>query len=344
MIVSFSGGQTSGFMSKLIKDGYLSEYYPDHDPVFIFANTGLENNETLDFVDRCDKAYGLNVVWIESVTNPVHGKGVTHRVTSYEKAFRNDQYKHPEHPFHAHIRKNGIPNMNKPQCSDRLKEYAIEHYKKENGLKGYPHCIGIRADEKQRVMPAKVRKVLEKINVNPNYIRHGDITSRMDELKENPSFMFLDEKQVGYLESYFKKLNRHHLIYPLIDFGQGFDKADVNSHWDGEQFRLQLEDHEGNCQTCWKKSDKKLFLIAKENPERFDAFKWFEDQYSQVKPNDDGQPRVFFRKNRDGSTILSQAGGIQVSTLRMLVYGGGSAREDDVSGCTESCNGYGIEV
>ena len=323
---------------------YLNEYFPDHEPVFIFANTGLENNETLDFVDKCDKEYDLNVVWVEAVTNPIHGKGVTHRVTDYENAFRNDQYKHPDHPFHAHVRKNGVPNMNKPQCSDRLKEHVIEHYKKVNGLKGFPHCIGIRADERQRVMPAKVRKALEKMNVNPDYIRYGDISDRVHELNQNPLVTNLNEKEIGYIESYLGKLNRHHLIYPLIDFGRGFDKSDVNSHWENESFTLQLEDHEGNCQTCWKKSDKKLFLIAKENPSRFNAFRWFEDQYSQVKPNDDGQPRVFFRKNRDGSTIMSQAGDIPTQMLRMMVYGNNGAHEDDVSGCSESCNGYGIEI
>ena len=140
IIVSFSGGKTSAYMSIHLKKFYSDKY----EFIFIFANTGQECEETLKFIDKCDKEFSLNVVWIEAVVNPQHGKGITHKIVSFDTASRNGE------PFEAHIAKSGIPNANKPQCSDRLKALPIEHYKKINNLIGIKHCIGIRKDEERR--------------------------------------------------------------------------------------------------------------------------------------------------------------------------------------------------
>ena len=58
MVVSFSGGQSSAFMC----DFLLQNYADCFDFHFVFANTGREHEETLKFVDRCDRHFGLNVV------------------------------------------------------------------------------------------------------------------------------------------------------------------------------------------------------------------------------------------------------------------------------------------
>lgn len=62
-LVCFSGGRTSAFMSKMIKESGIA------DCVYVFANTGQERNETLDFVNQCDQRFGLGVVWVEAVVN-----------------------------------------------------------------------------------------------------------------------------------------------------------------------------------------------------------------------------------------------------------------------------------
>jgi hypothetical protein len=339
IIVSFSGGQTSGYMAYLIKMKKM-QGLEEFQPVFIFANTGLENEETLEFVDRCDKEFNLGVVWVEAVTNPTHGKGVTHRVTNFKDAYRNHQYKNPDHPFHAHIRKNGIPNINKPQCSDRLKEFAIEHYKKVNTLKGFRHAIGIRIDEITRALPSRVEKAFIKIGVDPKYVRFGDISNRYSKIKNNRLFKCLSDYDKRSIESYYKKINKHNLIYPLIDFEE-IDKTDVNNFWESQAFGLGLEEHEGNCQTCWKKSSAKLHLLALEHPERFEAMKWFECRYSQVKPNDNLEPRVFFRGNRSAEDVILHSNELDPKRLRKMIYSNRTA--DDYNGCSESCNGYNLE-
>lgn len=51
LIISFSGGQTSAYMLQLILNdkSYLSNY----EIKVLFANTGKENERTLQFVKEC---------------------------------------------------------------------------------------------------------------------------------------------------------------------------------------------------------------------------------------------------------------------------------------------------
>ena len=64
LLVSFSGGETSGFMAQWIKD-HLDDMYDEI--VFVFANTGLENEQTLEFVKKCDEHFNLNVNGLKHV-------------------------------------------------------------------------------------------------------------------------------------------------------------------------------------------------------------------------------------------------------------------------------------
>lgn len=274
LVVSFSGGLTSAYLSKRLQD---SGKYDLH---FIFANTGLEHPATLEFVRRCDREFGLNLVWLEAVVNPTHGIGITHKVVSFETASRFGE------PFEAFIAKSGIPNANKPQCSDRLKELVIESYKRSAGLTGVSHALGIRRDEPKRRS---------------------------------------------------KSAKKYNLCYPMLDWPEFMaDKLDVVDFWDTMPFTLGIEPHEGNCETCWKKSDKKLWLLALEHPERFAFMMSMEHKYRHVKPNDDGQPRVFFRRNRSTLDILREAAQLDARTLRKMI---GADVESD-SGCSESCESY----
>jgi len=336
IVLSVSGGETSMMMA-----GLLKATLPFHNIVCIFANTGCENDETLDFVHKCDQAFNLNVVWIEAVTNPEHGKGVTHRITSYEKAYRAHQYKHPEHPFHAHIRKNGIPNMARPQCSDRLKESAIEHYKKVNGFRGVPHSLGMRADEPLRVMPKSIRTILETIDVTPEEFKGMEYQARLNAYTGSfHGYMALedgDDKEFKKYANYCKKLRKYNLHYLLHD-AWCLDKEDVQMYWEAMPFRLELEEHQGNCQVCWKKSDKKLFLLAHESNLNFEAFAWFEKTYAHVKPQEIGN--VFFRGNRSADMIIGQSSLYDTYMLQKLVKGA----QADSDGCGSSCESYNIAV
>ena len=56
-----------------------------------------------------------------------------------------------------------------------------------------------------------------------------------------------------------------------------------------------------------KKSDKKLWLLTLEEPEKFEFMRDMENKYQHVKPNKDGKPRVFFRKHRSVDDLFKEA-------------------------------------
>lgn len=329
MICNTSGGKTSMALAVELK---LRGY----NPICIFANTGLENDETLDFINKCDKHFKLNIVWIEAVFNKAHMKGVTHRITSFDYAYRPSQHKDPKHPYHAFVAKHGIPNATYKQCSDRLKELPIEHYKNKGHINGLKHAIGMRLDEPNRVMSKKIRDLLNLARINPDEFRkidsHGE---RIDSVIQS-GYKFTEKDFQSILLYSSKKLEKYNLVYPLYDWFP-MDKQDINDWWDEQPFSLGLEEHEGNCQTCWKKSDKKLFLLAKEHPERFEAMRWFEENYSHVKPNTkSNHERLFFRKHRSAEMIIGEASLYDAYALRKMI----GAEKDSDAGCSESCDPY----
>lgn len=323
MVVSFSGGRTSAYMCYMLIT-FFSHLY---NFVFIFANTGLELEETLIFVARCDKKFRLNLVWVEAVVNPVHGVGITHKIVDFNYASRKGE------PFEAFIAKSGIPNANKPQCSDRLKAIPIEHYKKMNGLKNCVHAIGMRSDEPNRVLSKTIRDRLSEYGLSNEWIKNFSYKS-----KTNKSIELVI---AGIQKSLHTKLiGKYNLIYPLHSiYFKPATKSDVNGFWDAQEFNLEIEEHEGNCATCWKKSDKKLWLLALESPERYDFMRRMEKTYQHVKPNNDGKPRVFFRRHRSVEDLFLESELTDPYSLRKMI---GYTDEDLDSGCSESCEAYTI--
>jgi hypothetical protein len=143
LLVSFSGGRTSAYMSRLLKTCYADQY----EMLFIFANTGEEHENTLRFVDQCDKEFGLNLVWVEADVQHGQRKGTGFRVVTFETASRAGE------PFEQMIRKYGIPNRNFPHCTRELKLRPIYAYASSIGWKrgSFGCAVGIRADEPKRI-------------------------------------------------------------------------------------------------------------------------------------------------------------------------------------------------
>lgn len=147
LFISFSGGESSAKMTiNLLK---IREHWSD--VVVIFANTGFENEETLDFVKMCDERYGFNSVWVEAVIDPSKGKGTRHRIVDFTTASRDGE------PFREMVAKYGIPNASWPHCTRELKTSPMYSYIKSLGWKPgeYDVAIGIRADEQRRLSRKK---------------------------------------------------------------------------------------------------------------------------------------------------------------------------------------------
>lgn len=254
LLVSFSGGETSAFMSQWLKKHYKKLGYENI--VFVFANTGLENEQTLEFVHDCDRHFNLNVNWIEALVWQTIKKSSTFQIKDFETASRRGQ------PFEDVIKKYGIPNMAYPHCTRELKQNPIKAFGKVyfSGEK-YHTAIGIRTDEIDRINAKRL---------------------------EN-----------GY-------------IYPLIEKNMiPSNKSIINLYWSGMPFRLNLKGYQGNCITCWKKSDSKLYQIAKENENSFYFMNEMEQKYSKIGPefigNNKLNGRVFFRGNRSTKNIIEES-------------------------------------
>ncbi len=137
-VISFSGGRTSAYMlwRVLQSNNGLPE-----DAIVCFANTGKEEEATLEFVRDCEKNWGVEIHWLEYRAE----KPFVEKVT-FETASRNGE------PFEALInKKNYLPNMVARFCTQELKVLAIDRYMKQRGQKSYQTMVGVRADEPRRV-------------------------------------------------------------------------------------------------------------------------------------------------------------------------------------------------
>lgn len=130
------------------------------------------------------------------------------------------------------------------------------------------------------------------------------------------------------------------ILYPLIRWD--ITKQYILDWWAKQTFDLDLPEHKGNCVWCWKKSDRKLFTLAKENPEIFDFPAECEDEFMGRKTtggvfNESG----FFRKNRTAKDIIAAAREPfepWVEKAKMNHINAVAFSDIDISnGCSESC-------
>jgi hypothetical protein len=123
----------------------------EYEMIFVFANTGQENEETLIFIDRVSKEFGIPVVWVEAIVNPISGQGTRAKIVCFQTASRNGE------PFRDHIAKYGIPNRENLACTRELKTNTIKSYARSIGWKHkeYETAIGIRTDEIDRMSDRK---------------------------------------------------------------------------------------------------------------------------------------------------------------------------------------------
>jgi len=92
-------------------------------------------------------------------------------------------------------------------------------------------------------------------------------------------------------------------IYPLVN--EGWGKRDVNRFMSQFDWDLNLpSDAFGNCVWCWKKSRRKLLTVAKADPSVFDFPGEMERRHGAEKPDENGNPRVFFRNYQSAQDLL----------------------------------------
>lgn len=272
-------------MAKKLVDNYSEKY------IFyvVFANTGQEHDNTLEFVDRCDKEFNLNITWIEAVVNPEKGKATTHKVVDFETATRMNDL---NGPFNDVIKKYGIPNMGaRNVCNRDLKLQPIRSFRKTiEGYKNALTAIGIRADEPKRLS--------------------------------------------GKRDDHWKKEN---IVYPLAHWFET-DKQDVNDFWEDQSFNLKIQEYEGNCCFCWKKSLRKHLTMICENPHYFKFSRAMEEMYPRNNVKEGLPDRKFFRQHMSTENLFELAKAFNNFLPRTRID------LDENSGCSESCEAFTDET
>lgn len=239
--ISVSGGRTSGYMLWRVLQSNGGKL-PD-DCVAMFANTGKENEETLQFVRDMETHWSVPIVWVEYrsgveslghfTTLPADSPMPTYAVVNFETASRNGE------PFKALIRRRQfLPNPVSRFCTSELKIRTMHRYLRSlgwfEGDDGWDQMIGIRADEPRRV---------------------AKITARGTSTENVKESMHL----------------------PLAR--AGVSVAHVMSHWAIQPFDLGLpvingRTPDGNCDLCFLKPPAVRLSIIKRSPEK--AIWWIE--------------------------------------------------------------------
>lgn len=120
------------------------------------------------------------------------------------------------------------------------------------------------------------------------------------ELKINPITVYMKKHgiKIRTLGIRYDEPNRYKkqkdIYYPLYDWKE--TKISINRWWSKQKFDLEIPDYLGNCTWCYKKSDKKLNLIAVEHPNLFDFPLRMENKY--------GTDRKIFRGFRTTQDVL----------------------------------------
>lgn len=269
--ICMSGGRTSAYMTEM-----ALKHFSEFDFVITFANTGLEHEKTLEFVNNCDKRwnklYGAKVIWLEAMVHHSYNLPSSAKVVSFETASRDGE------PMREVVKKYGLPNSQFLHCTRELKENPILDYmktchgqtvghtkNKQFVSASYKTWIGIREDEPKRLNGRRDGKQFKVFPLAEPFEKHG--------------------------------------------FDISCDKQDVLDFWSKMPFDLELPEHLGNCVDCHKKSDKKLKMVYQDLGEKaFLNSVYLDNQYSKVKAQElDGEivERKRFRGYRNTKELIA---------------------------------------
>ena len=222
LVISFSGGETSAYLCKWLLDNKSNDY----NMIFIFANTGDEEEETLNFVNNCSTEWNINIIWVEALVNHKERISSKHKIVNFHTASRNRE------PFIEVIKKYGIPNQNFLHCNRELKLNPINSYIKSIGWENYETAIGIRIDEIDRVNINRKRFNLSYYTNCRTCWKKSDVVLAKI-YKENPYyFEFNKQMELIYGKDKYVFFRRGRSTEKLIEDLQKINKLPIDKHKD----------------------------------------------------------------------------------------------------------------
>lgn len=246
--ICFSGGRTSAYMLRRILDAHKDQLPKD---VFVtFANTGVEREETLEFIAEIEVRWGVPIQWLEYRRAPFNpdyyqdgkqrsNEGLPEAIrTNFRSASRRGepfwQLIRWSMDYQKHVKDAPpiLPNPTMRLCTDQLKIKTQARWMKSQGFDEYTSVVGIRADEPSRIARSNAR---------------GD-----------------DE------------------VYPLAR--AGISKPEILDYWKKSPFDLQLDPNsdEGNCTLCFMKSRGKVVSVMRDSKDFDDFWLWAEEKTGQT--------------------------------------------------------------
>ena len=172
ILISNSGGKTSGFMTwREIQKGLSPDTF------IVFANTGKEREETLEFLHDQEINWGIKIWWIE---RDVVTKW---REVNFETASRNGE------PFEQLItKKNYLPNVVTRYCTSELKIRVMRDFMRSQGFNEWTNMVGIRYDEQHRAANAKAQEYKQRWTNEYPLLRDKITKQEVNDFWEKQSF------------------------------------------------------------------------------------------------------------------------------------------------------------
>lgn len=172
-LISFSGGRTSAFMLFHILQAHDGQL-PD-DVHVVFANTGKEREETLQFVQECGSRWGVNIRWVEWM----HRKRGSPWSDGFVEVGFNSASRQGE-PLDRVFAHRGayLPNSQTRFCTIDSKIRTMRNFMRDQGFENWKNVIGLRADEMLRVFKAIERNEAKKdpwVSVMPMASRAANV-------------------------------------------------------------------------------------------------------------------------------------------------------------------------
>lgn len=145
-----------------------------------------------------------------------------------------------------------------------------------------------------------------------------------------------------------QKKKRH--VYYFVD-EKPTTKLQVNGWWSFQSFNLELEDHEGNCDMCHKKSENKLIALCALKPKKSEWWQRMQNKYENYTPKsrmEKGKPPYrFYRNNTNIETLIKYADMYFKDAIgnetKMEVYKNAlinGYNPKQISLCSESCEPF----
>lgn len=154
LVLGVSGGRTSAMMAALA----------DEKAILCFQNTGREHPGTYEFLGALDDALGGRLVWLEFRKPLIKGDrpaNARFEVVNYKTADRSGRPFSDMMETLAEYRQKakGLPPVSpwarSRICTSHMKIRVRDHYIKSLGIPLFEACVGLRADEPDRVHALK---------------------------------------------------------------------------------------------------------------------------------------------------------------------------------------------